>query len=527
MGSLPPESLVCATYERVSTNHQAERGFSLFAQAESLEAYAAQHGWLLPDDLRFRDTDSGALWDLPGLQAMLEAARQRRFRVLLVWDLDRFARSLTKALVLEEQLRTYGVRVHYVRMPVDDTPEGRLLKHQLFSIAEYEREKIALRTALGKRQKARNGAVPGGGKPPFGYRWARDQHGRVSGLEPDPETAPYAQELFTLLETQPTEAVARLFEARGVPTTCGGRWSNAAVLAIAKNPVYTGRYTYGRRIRPRDPESWVTIPVPPLISEAQWRRVQEQLAHRRHQRRPAGGADAPYLLQGRLTCAHCGGQLACTENNGVRYYTCLRHFPSAARRQGKPWCPLPPVHAGEVEATAWALVSATLLDREYLAAALAAVTERTHEQARQVAERREAIAREIARQRSRLERVIAERLDAEPGSEAERALRTLASQIEQTIGRLTAELEALAPPDGLTAAAAQDVLAFVDEVTTGLEAATPQERRELFQLLQLRGVVRYDPEHGQRYGRKHRFSIEWDAAIRLQRGDNHSLLCWA
>lgn len=97
---------------------------------------------------------------------MLTAARRREFQFLVVSDFDRFARSLVKGLVLEEQLKKYGVRVVYQRVPVEDTPEGRLLKNQLFSFAEYEPEKFALRSMMGRLQKARTGMVVGGGEPP-------------------------------------------------------------------------------------------------------------------------------------------------------------------------------------------------------------------------------------------------------------------------------------------------------------------------------------------------------------------------
>lgn len=251
MTSLPPEPVVCATYERVSTNHQAERGYSLYAQAQSLEEYAAQQGWLLPDDLRFRDTDSGANWDLPGLTAMLEAARQRRFRVLLVWDLDRFARSLTKALVLEEQLRKYGVRVHYVRVPVEETPEGRLLKHQLFSFAEYEREKIALRSVMGKRAKVGRGGILGG-RSAYGYRYVVGE----SRYEVEPQEAAVVERIFRLIgvERRSTHAVARLLTSEGVPTpsqrrgypskfATSGTWHATTIHQLVRNPLYKGEWT--------------------------------------------------------------------------------------------------------------------------------------------------------------------------------------------------------------------------------------------------------------------------------------------
>src|SRR6266542_1412339 len=88
--------IIAASYERVSTLAQARHGYSLGRQERDASEYAAEQGWQLPDDLRFRDGDtqdaSGADWDLPGLNAMLDAAREARFHILIVPHVDRFAR---------------------------------------------------------------------------------------------------------------------------------------------------------------------------------------------------------------------------------------------------------------------------------------------------------------------------------------------------------------------------------------------------------------------------------------------------
>jgi DNA invertase Pin-like site-specific DNA recombinase len=184
--------IIAASYERVSTRIQGRYGFSLGVQHQTLEEFvAAREGWVLPAHLRFRDGEeenaSGTDWDLPDLTRMLEAARNREFQVLVVPDFDRFARSLVKGLVLEEQLKKYGVRVVYQRVPVDDSPEGQLLKTQLYAFAEYDRQKIALRLMLGRRGKAQTGRVVGIGPAPYGYRFAYEALAigkrRVCGLE--------------------------------------------------------------------------------------------------------------------------------------------------------------------------------------------------------------------------------------------------------------------------------------------------------------------------------------------------------
>jgi len=60
---------------------------------------------------------------------MLDAAKRREFDVLLVYDPDRLARNMAKQLVLEEELRRYGVGIQYVGLRLGDSAEDRLLKN--------------------------------------------------------------------------------------------------------------------------------------------------------------------------------------------------------------------------------------------------------------------------------------------------------------------------------------------------------------------------------------------------------------
>jgi site-specific DNA recombinase len=137
-------------------------------------------------------------------------------------DFDRFARDVVKARVLEDQLATYGVRVIYQRVPLDDTPEGRLLKNQLLSFAEYERGKIALRTARGRRAKAERGLVVGSGPAPYGYCYTHGDKGQRIGLEgDDPDTAATARRIFDLLRTRSTNDVEMHLRQDHIPPPRG------------------------------------------------------------------------------------------------------------------------------------------------------------------------------------------------------------------------------------------------------------------------------------------------------------------
>lgn len=89
-----------------------------------------------------------------------------------------------------------GVQVVYRNIPVEAaTPETRMLRNQLHSFSEYDREKIKLRTWTGRREKAERGVYVGSGICPYGYRYVRQAgrtgYQRVVGIEPDPVTAPF------------------------------------------------------------------------------------------------------------------------------------------------------------------------------------------------------------------------------------------------------------------------------------------------------------------------------------------------
>jgi site-specific DNA recombinase len=523
-------ALRAAKYRRVSTLEQARTGYSLDAQDRDLDRLAAELGAAVVAG--FEDQDSGAEWDLPGLNALLAAAKRREFDILLVYDIDRLARSMSKQLVLEEELKRCGVTIRYATLRLGDSDEDRLLKNMRASIAEYERAKIALRTTRGRRAKAEQGMIVGNGWAPYGYRFvyetdARTGKTRVVSLEPDPVTAPIVRRIFAEVAYLSLNRVCDRLNADGIITyfagkgRATGRWRDTTLLSILTNPVYLGTAAYGRRDtnkRRRAPETWLSIAVPPLVDRAAWDAASRGLQHRRDRRQAQNPALADaYELRGHLTCGHCDGALAAVPNNGYRYYRCLRCEPSRAAQRGQPVCSLPSVPGWLLDAEAWERVAATLLDPDHLAAGLEVAHAQHSEADQRQRDRLATVDREVARLRTRFDRITDERLDAPAGSETERALKAKAQEVEAAINRLLADRAQLAavPTPGLSAAETMQLRQFAAEVREGIEHATAGERRRIYELLRLEGTVRLDSEHGIKLGRRHRFAIEWAAIIPL------------
>ncbi len=156
-----------ATYTRISTDED-HQPYSLEAQAERLGNYvASQDGWELVR--RFTDQASGATTERPGLQRALAEAKAERFDLLLVYRVDRFARSVRGLAQLLEELDAGGVAFRSATEPFDTTtPAGRMMVQMLGVFAEFERATIVDRVIAGMERKAARGGWCGGSRP-FGY----------------------------------------------------------------------------------------------------------------------------------------------------------------------------------------------------------------------------------------------------------------------------------------------------------------------------------------------------------------------
>jgi site-specific DNA recombinase len=169
-----PAARRCAINTRVSTDHGLDQDFnSLDAQREACAAYVKsqiQEGWGLIGT-RFDDGGfSGASLERPALQRLLEAIRQRRIDVIIIYKVDRLTRSLADFAKLIELFDAHSVSFISITQSFNTTTSmGRLTLNMLLSFAQFEREvtgeRIRDKIAASKKK-----GIWVGGVVPLGYR---------------------------------------------------------------------------------------------------------------------------------------------------------------------------------------------------------------------------------------------------------------------------------------------------------------------------------------------------------------------
>jgi DNA invertase Pin-like site-specific DNA recombinase len=111
----------------------------------------------------FTEQMSGAVTDRPALHDALEFARSGD--TLIVWQLDRLARSMKRLIETVETLRVRGIGFRSLTEALDTTTaQGRLVFHMFGALAEFERSLIRERTQAGLAAARRAGRT--GGRPP-------------------------------------------------------------------------------------------------------------------------------------------------------------------------------------------------------------------------------------------------------------------------------------------------------------------------------------------------------------------------
>ncbi|MCL1880777.1 MAG: recombinase family protein [Oscillospiraceae bacterium] len=316
-----------AIYIRVSTQEQAEHGFSIGEQQERLLAYCKAQNWLV-HEVYIDGGYSGSNLNRPAIQKLKNDID--KFNVVLVYKLDRLSRSQFDILDLIE--KTFmPCNVDFVSMSEafdTGTPFGRAMVGILGVFAQLEREQIRERSAMGRKARAKEGKFHGGGSIPVGYDYV---DGELIINEYEAEQIRLIFEMAADNKSN-QEIVEKLIESGY--TTKYGKYNNnhtGRMSRVLKNELYLGTIRYDDIVTPN---SHTAIISPELFHKAN--------ATRKTRRATYGdvGYRKTTLLAGFIWCVKCGARYSTSiskykNKQGIvssmqRYHSCYsRAFPKS------------------------------------------------------------------------------------------------------------------------------------------------------------------------------------------------------
>ena len=333
-----------AVYARVSSDKQ-DTDLSLSAQLRALKEYAQKGGHEVVREF-IDEAESGRTSARPAFREMIALARTKNppFEAILVWKLNRFARSRADSITYKTLLRNKGIDVISINEPVDDSPTGRLLEGVIESIDEFYSANLGQDIRRGMRENASRGFF-NGSRPPYGFRKIAVHDGARTRnkLEPEPEDSTAVRVIRRIFDMASKDTgckeIAKTLNREGFRTIKGELWGRETVHKVLTNEAYCGTLVWGGRpghpaIRSGEPPIRVENAWPAIIDRGTFRVIQQKMSSKSPRITHPRTVPSFYLLSGFLFCS-CGHAMTghSAKSHHHFYYICSRNF-----KQGKDAC---------------------------------------------------------------------------------------------------------------------------------------------------------------------------------------------
>ena len=340
-----------AIYMRLSKTDEtvAEESNSISMQRILIRKYIASH-FEECEVMEYQDDGfSGTNFNRPGVQRLLEDARNEKFDCVVVRDLSRFARNYLEAgHYLEFVFPAYDVRFISINDHYDSgSSQGNTadlgvnfknLLYDLYSKDLSQKVKTSLRAR-------KDGGQYVSGNAPFGYEKAPDDRHMLVICE---DEAAVVRKIFSLaLQGMTSSQTAKKLNLENIPTPVEFKirkgktsrkpkgdkfyWSSSTVCSILRNPVYAGDVEYGKTEREQVGGRNV------LKARAEWKMIRnhhapviaredfEELQKSRGKSSKKRTEGSRHPLIGKAICGCCKRNLRIKEGLNP-YFTCHNRY---------------------------------------------------------------------------------------------------------------------------------------------------------------------------------------------------------
>ena len=320
-----------ALYPRVSTQEQAQKGYSIEEQIEKMENYCKAMGWTAYKT--YTDAGfSGADMERPNLKKMIKDIKQGKVDKVLVWKLDRLSRSQKDTLYLIEDVFLAN-NVDFVSMSENfdtSTAFGRAIVGILSVFAQLEREQIKERMDMGREGRAKKGKFHGSNMIPIGYDYI-DGKLIVNEFE-----AMQVRKIFEMyIGGKSPYKIADYLNGSGLVHRYG-EWIPTTVRECIVKQAYLGKIVHNGNIYDGEHE--------PIIDQDTYDKANALKQHKseEHAKLKLRRGRVTSYLGGYLVCAKCGAKMTkmARSNRGHKYnrYICYSRWKANPKLVRDPDC---------------------------------------------------------------------------------------------------------------------------------------------------------------------------------------------
>lgn len=292
-------------YVRVSTEEQAQEGYSIRAQEQKLKDYSRIKEWGVYKVYMDDGISGKNIEDRPAIQEMITDIQNGKVNNVLVFKIDRLTRNTADLIYLVNLFNTYDCAFNSLSESIDtQTASGRMFIKMIGIFAEFERENIIERSKIGFERKVREGYTLATRTPSYGYdRKIGEKIQTINEFE-----ASIVREVFDMFVNKNMSCleIANNLNERKIPTKENAVWHTRTIKNMLTNCNYVGRVRYATKDKNRHFEAEGAHE--PIISKELYEETQnliQKISVKSYTKRPK--EDSYY--SGILFCAKCGGKM--------------------------------------------------------------------------------------------------------------------------------------------------------------------------------------------------------------------------
>jgi DNA invertase Pin-like site-specific DNA recombinase len=323
-------------YCRKSSEAEDRQVLSIESQTRELEQLAGKLD--LPIVEILTESMSAKAPGRPVFNEMMQRLYRGEAAGIICWKLDRLARNSVDGGAIIWAIKQHGIKVMTPAQSYAREDDNIILMYIEFGMAQKYVDDLSKNVKRGLKTKIENGWYSG--VAPVGYLNHTDKLTGQNILIKDPERFPLIRQMWDLMlkghhsPTQILDIANTKWGFRTRPTRrMGGKpMARSGIYQLFTKPFYYGRFEY-----PAGSGQWYQGKHEPMITEAEYDRVQTMLG-RKGNPRPQRHFDFPFT--GLIRCGECDLTVTAEEKHQIMCGNCRFKF-AYRNRDTCPHCKTP------------------------------------------------------------------------------------------------------------------------------------------------------------------------------------------